>query len=162
MHSFRRRSRLARRRSGALPPSKDSCRKSRFLRLPVHARSRRHAQSTQRGHINLRMSHSYGTRFRPRVRMTSWPRCHVTKICLKAAAPRACAFLHSWMASDCTAACGCAGCKQVHLRHEWYHWKLFQVCLVAYHSGCSSMQWQKWHGLLKPLPSCVPVYRNRI
>ena len=79
--------------------------------------------------------------------MTSWPRCHVAKICLNAAAPRACTFLHSWMASDGTAARTCARRKQVRHRHTWQRWRLFsrgQLPSTVAIPACA-LHW--WHGL---------------
>lgn len=165
MHSFRRRSRLACPYSQPPPPSKDRYRNSRFLRLPVHARSYGHAQSTQRGHISLAMSRSYGTRFRPGVTNSSWPRCHVAKICLNAAAPRVCTFLHSWMASDGTAARTCARRKQVRHRHTWKRWRRFnrgQLPSTVAIPACA-LHW--WHGLcdesrrvcVQPMSTCCKL-----
>ena len=60
-----------------------------FLHLPAIGPSRRPSESTQRGRVPLAMSRSQGTSFRIRATKSSWHRCHVTKICVSAAAPRA-------------------------------------------------------------------------
>ena len=68
VRSFRRRSRLARRRVSLVCRSRDSFRTSRKVALAVLVASRRRAQSTQRNHISLAMSRSHGTSFRIRAR----------------------------------------------------------------------------------------------
>ena len=82
------RSRLAQRRKRPPDHARDSFGISQKVRLPDRALQRRWSQSTQRDHIALARSQCHGTSFRPRATMTSSPRCHVTKICVNAAAPR--------------------------------------------------------------------------
>ena len=82
------RSRLAQRRKRPPDHARDSFGISQKVRLPDRALERRWSQSTQRDHIALARSQCHGTSFRPRPTMTSSPRCHVTKICVNAAAPR--------------------------------------------------------------------------
>ena len=65
---------------------------------------------------------------------------------LNAAAPRVCTFLHSWMASDGTAARTCARRKQVRHRHTWQRWRLFsrgQLPSTVAIPACA-LHW--WHG----------------
>ena len=103
------------------------------------------------------MSRSHGTSFRPRVTNASWTRCHVTKFCVSAAAPRACSTPALAPRRDGgTAACGCAIRRLLRLHRAPRHSRRRRCACSATRTP------QHWlaHVLTEDMLSC-PARRTR-